>query len=105
MNRSTIYEYLRNSVEMEIRYWKIGKGNFPVLLPPYRWDRAFLLVNGSRFTDFRMIILFSSELVVRFDQYNEQQVNIPYKDIEYIEVCEDIDIGYEALWNGKKVQR
>jgi hypothetical protein len=32
-------------------------------------------------------------------------VNIPYKDIEYIEVCEDLDIGYEALWQDKKVKR
>ncbi len=105
MNRSTIYDYLRKDVPMEFRYWKIGKGQYPVLIPPYKWDRTYLLVNGSRFTDIQALVLFSEELVVRFDKYTDQQVNIPYKDIEYIEVCEDLDIGYEALWQDKKVKR
>ena len=30
------------------------------------------------------------------------QINIPYKDIEYIEVREDMDIRYQSLYEGKK---
>lgn len=103
MNRSTIYEFLRNDTELELRFLKIGKGNYPVLRIPYRWEESYLIINNTRFTGFQAVILFSNELVVRFDKFSDDQVNIPYKDITYIEVRNDIDIGYMALHDGNKV--
>jgi hypothetical protein len=88
---------MNKEVEMPLRYWNIGKGSYPVFLPPYKWDTCYMLVNGWRFKDFQAVILFSNELVVRFDRYSDQQVNIPYRDIESFEVFEDIEIGYERL--------
>lgn len=105
MNRSTIFEYLRNDTELELKYTKIGKGAYPVLKVPLMWDGSYLLINSMRFSEFQAIILFSNELVVRFGIYDDMQVNIPYRDIEYIEVREDMDIGYLALHNGNKIKR
>ena len=103
MNRSTIFEYLRNDTGLELRYSKIGKGQYPVLVAPYKWDTCYLLINGTRFTGIQSVMLFSNELVVRFMIYGDCQVNIPYRDIDYIEVREDMDIGYAGLHEGKKV--
>ncbi|WP_458456495.1 hypothetical protein [Methanobrevibacter sp.] len=104
MNRSTIYEFLRKDTELELRFWKIGKGNYPVMKVPYNWEHSYLIINNTRFTDYEALVLFSNELVVRFNTYNEMQVNIPYKDIEYIEVKEFLDIGYMGLHEGKKIE-
>ena len=62
-------------------------------------------INSMRIRDFDNIILFSNELVVTFFKYSDSQINIPYKDIKYIEVCEDLDERYIGLENGNKVQR
>lgn len=105
MNRSITYEYLRNDAGLEVRYIKIGTGQYPVLVVPYTWDNSYLLINNMRFTDFQSIILFSHELVVRFYEYDDSQVNIPYGDIEYLEVREDLNLGFIGLHNDKKVQR
>ena len=64
-----------------------------------------MLINVMRFTIFQAIMLFSNELVVRFMMYGDCQVNIPYKDIEYIEVCDELDVRYMALHQGNKVKR
>lgn len=102
MNRSTIYEYLRNDTELNLRYLKLGKGQYPVLQVPFDWEISYLLINNIRVTDFHSIILYSTDLVVRFSPYDEWQVNIPYKEIEYIEVKEFLNIGYIGLCRGKK---
>ena len=101
MNRSTIYEYLKGT-ELELRFIKIGRGNFPVLKIPYSWEESYVMINSMRVTDFQAIILFTNELVVRFTPYDNWQINIPYKDIESFEVCNDLDIGYSRLHQGKK---
>lgn len=104
MNRSTIFDFLKKDSGLEIRYWKIHNGNYPVMVVPYRWDHCFLLINGLRFTDFEVLILYSNELVVKYNNtYDDSQVNIPYRDIEYIEVREYLDIGYMGLHNGDKI--
>jgi len=105
MNRSTIWEYLRNDTDLEMKFTKIGSGSYPVMAVPLMWDESYLLINSMRFTEFQSIILFSNELVVRYCIYGDMQVNIPYRDIEYIEVREDMDIGYMALHKGKKIKR
>lgn len=105
MNRSTIYEFLRNDTPLELKFTKIGKGSYPVLAVPFKWEESFLLINGMRFTNFQAVMLFSNELVVRFMMYGDCQVNIPYKDIEYIEVCDELNVGYMALHKGNKVKR
>lgn len=102
MNRSTIYEYLRNDTELNLKFLKLGKGNYPVLQVPYKWEMSFLLINSIRITDFHSVILYSNELVIRFSPFDDWQVNIPYKDIDYIEVREFLDIGYLGLYEGKK---
>ena len=107
MNRSTIYEFLRKDTDLELRFSKIGKGSYPVLRIPYKWDTSFLQINDIRITDFQAIMLFSKDLVVRFDIYNNYQINIPYTMIEYIEVTSDeyMEVGYMALHNGNKIER
>lgn len=106
MNRSTIYDFLLHDSGLEQRYWKIRHGNYPVFIAPYRWEHSYLLVDGVRFSDFEVLILFSNELVVKFDTANNnRQVNIPYKLIDCIEVREHIDIGYMKLENGEKIAR
>lgn len=105
MNRSTIFEYLKKDSGLELVYTKIGKGNYPVLRVPFKWETGYLLINGSRFENIQSVILFSSELVVRFMMYGDCQVNVPYKDIEYIEVLNDdnFETGYQGLHQGKKL--
>jgi hypothetical protein len=105
MNRSTIYEYLRKDTDLMMRFHKVGKGNYPVLIPPYDWDNVFLLINSTRITNFEALILYSKELVVRFSQFDDWQINIPYKDIEYINVKKDLHIGYMGLYDNEKVYR
>lgn len=102
MNRSTIFDFLKEDTELVLGYTDIGKGSYPVLRCPWDWDESYLLINGSRFTNFQAVILFSNELVVRFMMYGDCQVNIPYKDIEYLEVQHEMDIGYASLHQGKK---
>lgn len=99
MNRSTIYEFLRKETDLELRFTKISNGNYPVLKAPLTWDSPFLIVNNWRITDFQAIVLFSNELVVRFSLCGDAQINIPYKNIEYIEVHDELDIGYQKLYH------
>lgn len=105
MNRSTIYDFLLHDSGLEQRYWKINHGNYPVFIAPYTWNHSYLLVDGVRFSDFEVLILFSNELVIKFDSNisNNRQVNIPYRLIDCIEVREDLDIGYIKLENGEKI--
>lgn len=102
MNRSTIYEFLRKDTNLELRFTKIGKGNYPVMRCPDKWDESYLLINNMVITNFQAILLFSNEIAIRFMMYGDCQVNIPYKDIEYFEVKEDMYIGYSYLHQGKK---
>ena len=107
MNRSTIYDFINKDTGLEQRYWKIANGNYPVFKMPYDWDHGYLFVNNIMFSDFEIIILFSSDMVVKFDTYtsNNRQVNIKYRDINSIEVRRDLDIGYLKLENGERVAR
>ena len=96
-NRSTLYHYFKDT-GMQLRHTKIGRGNYKVFLPDYKWDTIYLTINGVRFTDFQSIILFTNELVVRFNSmYDKSQVNIPYRIIKTIQLDNDLDIGYEEL--------
>ena len=95
-NRSTLYYYFKDT-ELMMKMLKIGKGTYKVFQVPYNWETSYLLINNMRFTDFQAVILFSNELVVRFSQFDDCQVNIPYKDIKYIAVSNDLDIGYREL--------
>ena len=104
MNRSTIFDFLLNKSGLINSYEKISNGAYPIFVVPYKWDYAVLLVNGSKIITFEKLILFSSELVVKFETLSDSQVNIPYKDIEYIEVRQDMHIGYMGLHNGKVVE-
>ena len=99
MNRSTIYEFLRKETDLDLRFTKIGKGNYPVLKAPFNWDMPFLIINKWRITDFQAVILFSNELVVRFSLCGDAQINIPYHEIEYIEVHDELEIGYQKLYH------
>lgn len=105
MNRSTIYEYLRNDTEMNMVQEKHGRGMFPVLYIPWSWDYSFLHINNSKIMNFQKVILFSTELVVRFTNLDDWQINIPYADIDFISVVRDENVGYVGLENGNKVQR
>ena len=102
MNRSTIYEFIRKETDLQYTTTVINNRKYMVFPCPYDWDESYLLINGSRITNFQAIILFTNELVVRFGITDDRQVNIPYKDIEYLEVRNDLDIGYSYLHQGKK---
>ena len=56
MNRSTIYEHLRNDTKLNIKFLKVGKGSYPVFQVPYDWEMSFLLINSIRVTDFHSLI-------------------------------------------------
>ena len=105
MNRSTIYHYLMHDTELNVMKMKVGRGKYNCFYTPWDWDYSFLHINGSKIQNFRDIILFSSELVVRFTNLDDWQINIPYNDINYIGVVRDENIGYIGLQDGKKVQR
>ena len=97
MNRSTIYNYLMRDTELNFMEMKVGKGRYKCFYAPWDWENSFLYINNTRIRNFRDIILFSSELVVRFDRHDDWQVNVPYKDINHIEVIRDEYIGYIGL--------
>ena len=103
MNRSTIYDFLVKETDLKYTFTYISGGKYVVFPVPYDWDHSYLMINSMRVTDFQSIILFTNELVVRFDVRGTEQINIPYKDIEYLEVMEDMDIHYIGLHEGKKV--
>ena len=105
MNRSTIYDFLINESGLKITWTYINDRKYMVFPVPYEWDNSFLLINSVRITDFQSIILFSYEMVVRFSPYGDAQINIPYKDIEYLEIRREMDIGYMALHKGEKIRR
>lgn len=105
MNRSTIYEFLKDETDLLLRFTHVGKGKYTIFIVPYAWNESYLLINGMRITDFQSIILFTNELVVRFWVNHDCQINIPYKDIEFIEVRENMNIGYKALHNGNRIDR
>lgn len=96
-NRSTLYHFFKEQ-DFPMRFWTIGNGRYKVFQAPYKWDQSFLMINNMRITDFQSVVLFSSELVVRFSQFNSCQINIPYKDIDYIAVSDRADIGYQELY-------
>ena len=95
-NRSTLYYYFKDT-DLELRMLKIGKGTYKVFKVPFEWESSYLLINNVRITDFQSVILFTNELVVRFSTYEDMQINIPYKEIKYIAVSNDMDIGYREL--------
>ena len=103
MNRSTIYEFLKEETELLIRTVNIGNGKYLIAIVPWDWEEAYLYINNMRFSCFQSIILFSNELVVRFGVYDDYQVNIPYKDISSLEVRADEEVGYMKLHEGKRV--
>ena len=103
MNRQTIYKYLHDDVKLTFSFVHIGKGKYPIFIVPYKWQTSFLLIDDIRITDFQSIILFSNEIAVRFWVNDDAQVNIKYKDIEYFEVRETLQIGYMGLHNDEKV--
>ena len=96
-NRSTLYEYFYKELGLPIRHMKIGKGTYKVFLCHEDWDIGYLLINDVRITDFQAVILFTNELVVRFDVHEDRQINIPYKVIDYIEAKGDLKIGYNGI--------
>ena len=100
-NRSTLYRFFNYETDLMMKFLRIGKGQYKVFQVPWDWDTSYLLINNMRITDFQAVILFSNELVVRFEVYGERQINIPYKDIEYIAVSNDLDIGYRELYMRK----
>lgn len=102
MNRSTIYEFLQKDTELEYASTVISNRKYMVFRCPWKWEESYLLINKSRITNFQSVILFSNELVVRFGITDDRQVNIPYKDIDYLEVRNDLDIGYSYLYQDKK---
>lgn len=95
-NRSSLYHFFMD-LDFPLKHIKIGKGTYKVFQTPYKWDDSYLLINDIRITDFSSVILFTNELVVRFDNYNNWQVNIPYKSIKTISATPDLDIGYQEL--------
>lgn len=103
MNRSTIYEYLDKDTDLKFSFTYQNNRKYMIFIMPYKWEHSFLLINSMRVTDFQSLILYSNELVVRFSKYDDWQINIPYKDIEYFEVREDMDIKYMGLHKDKKV--
>lgn len=103
MNRSTIYEFLRDETGLNIRTIQISGRKYIIAIVPYEWESSFLYVNNMRFTKFQSIILFSNEMAVRFEVYEDYQVNIPYRNIDSLEVREDEEVGYMKLYEGKKV--
>ncbi len=103
MNRSTIYDFLVKETDLKYTFTYINKRKYVVFPVPYDWDKPYLMINSARIKNFQSIILFTNELVVRFDTYDDWQINIPYKDIEYLEVIKDIDVRLLGLYKGKKV--
>lgn len=103
MNRQTIYDYLVKNTDLVFSFTRIGKGKYVIFIVPYAWDSSFLLLNDMRITNFQSIILFSNEIAVRFWVNDDAQINIKYKDIEYFEVREHMDIRYMGLHNNEKV--
>ena len=95
-NRSTLYHYFKDT-GLDMKMLKIGKGVYKVFQVPYDWEMGYLTINSMRITDFQAVILFTNELVVRFSTYEDVQINIPYKSIEYIKVEDGIHIGYQGL--------
>lgn len=95
-NRSTLYHYLKDT-GLEIHGTKKGRGNYRVFRIPYKWDESYLIINTTRITNFESLTLYSNELVVEFMMYGDCQINIPYKDIKYIEVAREMDVAYEGL--------
>lgn len=95
-NRNTLYHFFKDN-EFQLRFTKIGKGSYKVFIPPYDWDSSYLLINDVRITDFEAVILFTNELVVRFDTFTNRQINIPYRIIEKIGVTDEVALGYQEL--------
>jgi len=96
-NRSTLYQYFYHELGLPIRHMKIGRGTYKVFLSHDDWDKGYLLINDMRVTDFQAVILFTNELVVRFNVSEDMQINIPYKSIKYIEAKGDLNLGYQGI--------
>ena len=101
-NRSTLYHFFKDN-GFQMKSLKIGKGVYKVFQVPYDWEMAYLMINDVRITDFESVIIFTNELVVRFNQFEDWQINIPYATIQYIEVSNDLDLGYHGLHMNKLV--
>lgn len=97
MNRSVIFHFLNDDSPLELRYAKVGNGSYPVFKVPDDWYHSILLLNDIVFIEFQAVMLFSSELVVRFDRFMDCQANIPYKSIKYLEVREYMNEEQKAL--------
>lgn len=95
-NRSTLYHYFKDC-GMQMRFTNINNRRYKVFIPDYKWEDTYLTINGFRFANFQSIIIFTNELVIRYNMSDNIQVNIPYKLIESIQLDNDLDIGYEEI--------
>lgn len=82
MNRSEVYDIL--SEELNTYKVVVNKRPYNKLFIPY-CDASVLRVNNSYIQNFNHVYLCNEELVVR-DKLAMLQVNIPYRDINELEV-------------------
>lgn len=102
MNRSTVFHFLKEETELELWSTKVGKWYYNVFSIPWKWETSYLFINNSRIRDFRDIVLFNKEMVIRFSNLTEEQINIPYKDIWYLDVEEEVDVRLVGILKRKK---
>ena len=86
MNRSEIYEILHDKLRL---YSVKHNGRVYIKFHPDKfWDWCMLKINNSFIRDFTEVYICTNELVIR-GLYDKMQINIPYKDIDILEVYGD----------------
>ena len=63
----------------------VNKRPYNKLYVPRDWETSYLMTDSIIITDFNEVYLCSDELVIR-GKYESLQINIKYKDMEFIEV-------------------
>lgn len=84
MNRNEVYWAL---IDGGLNNYKVivNKRPYNKLYIPRDWETSYLMTDSIIITDFNEVYLCSDELVIR-GKYEPLQINIKYKDMEFIEV-------------------
>ena len=93
MNRSTIYDYLKNLEGFKPLFYKHGKGYHVKFVPEVWIKYSQIVINDWWIEDFYSIILLIQGIVVE-GETGDMKVHVDYKDIEYFDV--QFEEGYKV---------
>ena len=94
MNRSTMYDYLKNIPELKALFYKHGKGYHIKFVPEIWTQYSQVVINDWHIENFYSITMLIQGLIIE-GEVSDMQVHIKYGDIEEFSVY--LEEGYKVI--------